>query len=88
MPILLAKYFSFDVIWKYLKHHNPNMTKYRLIIAASFAFGRPFGFMNNGKDITNLIALLDRGGEAMNAFGSVPNWARPLMKYLIFDSFW
>jgi hypothetical protein len=36
----------------------------------------------------DLIDVLDKRGETMQAYGVVPHWAKPLMKYLIFDRFW
>jgi benzoate 4-monooxygenase len=57
-------------------------------VIGSFAFGKPFGFTETGKDTYNLISTIDTRGEVLNALGTVPTWLRPYMKYNYLDTFW
>lgn len=57
-------------------------------VIGSFAFGKPFGFIEKGHDPYNLIQTIDTRGEVLNALGNLPLWIRPYMKYNRFDPFW
>lgn len=57
-------------------------------IVANYGFGASFGFMQYGHKMIDLMDVLDKRGETMQAFGVVPNYAKPLMKCLFFDKFW
>ena len=54
----------------------------------SFAFGRPFGFVAQGRDSYNLIRTIDTRGETLNALGNLPKWLRGWMRYNFADRFW
>lgn len=55
---------------------------------ANYAFGAPFGYLKAGENMIDHIDVLDKRGETMQAYGIVPNWAKPFMPYLFFDRFW
>lgn len=57
-------------------------------LIAEFAFGKPFGFVENGEDFLDLITSMDQRGTTVNAFGVLPMWIRPYMPHVPFDSFW
>ena len=54
----------------------------------NFAFGKPFGFVEQGTDPFNLIKTIDTRGETLNALGTLPTWLRGWMKYNFADQFW
>ncbi|KAH7093418.1 cytochrome P450 [Paraphoma chrysanthemicola] len=57
-------------------------------VIARFAFGTPFGFIEQAKDPHNLITTIDTRGEVLNALGTLPPFIRPLMRYNYLDPFW
>ncbi|KAI6081540.1 cytochrome P450 [Hypoxylon rubiginosum] len=57
-------------------------------VIANFVFGESFGFIDAGYDFHNLISTIDLRMQCLNALGTVPGWARPLMKWMPFDGFW
>ncbi|KAH7082879.1 cytochrome P450 [Paraphoma chrysanthemicola] len=64
----------------------PNYLAFDVI--ARFAFGTPFGFVEQGKDPHNLISTIDTRGEVLNALGTLPPSIRPWMRYNYLDPFW
>ncbi len=57
-------------------------------VIANYSFGKPFGFLANREDTGDLIGIIDRRGETVNALGPMSPWLRPMMKYCFFDAFW
>lgn len=57
-------------------------------IIADFSFGKPFGFLEKGRDDEGLMWALAKRGTVANALGVLPTWVRPYMHLIPFDSFW
>ena len=57
-------------------------------VIANYSFGKPFGFLANREDRGDLVGIIDRRGETVNALGPVSSWLRPALRYCFFDAFW
>lgn len=57
-------------------------------VIGNFAFGKPFGFVVQGRDPYNLINTIDKRGETLNVLGTLPTWLRGWMRYNFADQFW
>ena len=57
-------------------------------VIANYSFGKPFGFLANREDRGDLVGIIDRRGETVNALGPMSFWLRPALRYCFFDAFW
>ena len=57
-------------------------------VIANYSFGKPFGFLADREDRGDLVGIIVRRGETVNALGPMSPWLRPVMKYCFFDLFW
>lgn len=55
---------------------------------AEFSFGKPFGFLEKGRDSEGLMKALEMRGMVANTLGVLPLWMRPYMPWIPFDKFW